>query len=154
MDAVERVAAVKAIRHTRNFAPLAAAFKRIRNILEKSAGKSDRGQGSVKQELLKEPAESQLYIVAQKVGEAAGRLKKEKKYRAALEKISELRPAVDFFFDKVLVMAEDQEIRRNRIALLGSLLKEFSTIADFSELGAEEANKTLESIRVELEPLP
>jgi glycyl-tRNA synthetase beta chain len=143
VDAVERVAAVKAIRNTKNFAPLAAAFKRIRNILEKSAGKSDRGQGSVKQELLKEPAESQLYVVAQKVGEAAGRLKKEKKYRAALEKISELRPAVDLFFDKVLVMAEDQEVRRNRIALLGSLLKEFSTIADFSELGAEEANKTL-----------
>ena len=61
VDAVERVAAVKAIRDTKNFAPLAASFKRIRNILEKSAGKGDKGQGAVKQELLREAAELQLY---------------------------------------------------------------------------------------------
>ncbi len=138
-DAVERVTAVKAIRDTRNFAPLAASFKRIRNILEKSAGKGDKGQGAVKQELLKEAAELQLYTVAQRIGEEATRLKKEKKYRKALEKISELRPAVDLFFDKVLVMVEDENVRRNRIALLAMLLKEFSNIADFSELGSEES---------------
>ncbi len=137
-DAVERVAALKAIRDTRNFAPLAASFKRIRNILEKSAGKGDKGQGAVNQGLLKDAAELQLYTVVQKIGEDATRLKKEKKYRKALEKISEIRPAVDIFFDKVLVMVEDEDIRRNRIALLGTLLKEFSTIADFSELGSEE----------------
>jgi glycyl-tRNA synthetase beta chain len=138
-DAMERVAAVKAIRDTRNFAPLAASFKRIRNILEKSAGKGDRGQSAVKQELLKDAAEFQLHTVVQKIGWEATRLKKEKKYRKALEKISEIRPAVDLFFDKVLVMVEDEDVRRNRIALLGTLLKEFSTIADFSELGSEEA---------------
>src|SRR5277367_1029175 len=138
-DAVERVAAVKAIRDTKNFAPLAASFKRIRNILEKSAGKGDRGQGAVKQELLRDAGELQLYTVVQKIGEEATRLKKEKKYRKALEKISEIRPAVDLFFDKVLVMVDDDDIRRNRIALLGTLLKEFSTIADFSELGSEES---------------
>jgi glycyl-tRNA synthetase beta chain len=138
-DAVERVTAVKAIRDTRNFAPLVASFKRIRNILEKSAGKGDKGQGAVKQELLKEAAELQLYTVAQRIGEEATRLKKEKKYRKALEKISELRPAVDLFFDKVLVMVEDENVRRNRIALLAMLLKEFSNIADFSELGSEES---------------
>jgi glycyl-tRNA synthetase beta chain len=138
-DAVERVAAVKAIRDTKNFAPLAASFKRIRNILEKSAGKGDKGQGAVRQELLQDVAELQLFTIAHKVGEEATRLKKEKKYRKALEKISELRPAVDLFFDKVLVMVEDEGVRRNRIALLGMLLKEFSTIADFSELGSEES---------------
>jgi len=138
VDATERVGALQAIRNTRNFSPLAASFKRIRNILEKSAGEGDRLQGVVNQELLREPAELQLQMVAQKVGEEVSRRKREKKYRAALEKISELRPAVDFFFDKVLVMAEDENVRRNRIALLGGLLKEFSTIADFSELGAEE----------------
>ena len=60
VDAVERVAAVKAIRNTKNFAPLAASFKRIRNILEKSAAAGDKGQGAVKQELLREAAEQQL----------------------------------------------------------------------------------------------
>src|SRR5262249_999059 len=127
-DAVERVDAVKAIRDTKNFAPLAASFKRIRNILEKSKGKSEHGQGTVRQELLKEAAELKLFTAAQRIGEEATRFKKEKKYRKALEKISELRPAVDFFFDKVMVMVEDPELRRNRLALLGGLFKEFSTI--------------------------
>jgi glycyl-tRNA synthetase beta chain len=138
VDAVERVGALQAIRTTKNFAPLAASFKRIRNILQKSAEKSAGANGGVNSELLREPAEMQLQMVAQKIGSEASRYRREKKYRAALEKISELRPAVDFFFDKVLVMAEDENVRRNRIALLGSLLKEFSTIADFSELGAED----------------
>jgi glycyl-tRNA synthetase beta chain len=139
VDAAERVAAVKAIRHTKNFGPLAASFKRIRNILEKSAGEGDKGQVGVHRDLLREAAELQLHTVAQNVGAEATRWKKEKKYRKALEKISELRPAVDLFFDKVLVMAEDDAVRRNRVALLASLLKEFSMIADFSELGAKEA---------------
>ena len=148
VDATERVAALQAIRNTKNFAPLAASFKRIRNILQKSAGPGDSGKGTVVSELLREPAEMQLQMVAQKIGDEASRFRREKKYKAALERISELRPAVDFFFDKVLVMAEDESVRRNRIALLGGLLKEFSTIADFSELGAEEVQvKTQASAR-------
>ncbi len=141
VDAVERVAALKAIRPSKDFAPLAVAFKRIRNILEKSAQTGDKAQGAVNRELLKEPAEVQLHSMALKIGEEATRRKKERKYKAALEKISELRPSVDLFFEKVLVMDEDQEVRRNRIALLGSLLKEFSTIADFSEIGSEDSKR-------------
>jgi glycyl-tRNA synthetase beta chain len=141
VDAAERVEALRAIRNTKNFAPLAASFKRIRNILEKSAVAGDKNQATVKQELLRDPAEQQLSIVAHKIGEEAARRKKAKKYREALEKISELRPAVDFFFDKVLVMAEEADVRRNRLALLGNLLKEFSTIADFSELGGDESRE-------------
>jgi glycyl-tRNA synthetase beta chain len=139
VDAAERVEALKAIRNTKNFPPLAASFKRIRNILDKSAATGDKNQLAVRQDLLRDPAEQQLNLVAHKIGEEATRRKKAKKYREALEKISELRPAVDFFFDKVLVMAEEEDVRRNRLALLGSLLKEFSTIADFSELGGDEA---------------
>jgi len=141
VDAVERVAAVQAIRHTKNFAPLAASFKRIRNILEKSAGAGDKGQLSVKPELLREPAERDLFAAAQKIRDEALRQKRERKYRQALETISDLRPAVDRFFDKVLVMVEEEDLRRNRIALLGTLLREFSTIADFSELGGEESKE-------------
>lgn len=141
VDAAERVAAVKAIRHTKNFGPLAASFKRIRNILEKSAGAGDKGQLTVKPEMLKEPAERELFNATQQIGEEATRKKKMKKYREALETISGLRPAVDQFFDKVLVMVEEPELRRNRISLLGTLLREFSTIADFSELGGEESRE-------------
>ena len=142
-DAAERVAAVKMIRHTKNFAPLAASFKRIRNILEKSAGGLEKAQLTVKPELLREAAEKELFEAAQKIGPEASRHKREKKYREALETISRLRPAVDHFFDKVLVMAEDPELQRNRLALLGNLLKEFSTIADFSELGGEESKEVV-----------
>lgn len=145
VDAADRVEALKAIRNTKNFAPLAASFKRIRNILEKSAVAGDKNQLTVKQELLRDPAELQLNMVVQKIGEEATRRKKSKKYREALEKISELRPAVDFFFDKVLVMAEEEDVRRNRLALLGTLLREFSTIADFSELGGEESKDATRS---------
>jgi glycyl-tRNA synthetase beta chain len=139
VDAVDRVAALKAIRPSKDFVPLAVSFKRIRNILEKSAQGGDKVQSGVNKALLREPAELQLHTMALKIGEEAMRRKKEKKYRAALEKISELRPSVDLFFEKVLVMSEDQELRRNRIALLGGLLKEFSMIADFSELGSDDS---------------
>jgi len=147
VDAAERVKALNAIRRTKDFGPLAAAFKRIRNILEKSAGAGDKGQSGVRMDLLREPAEKELHAAAQKIGEEATRRKKAGRYREALEKISELRPSVDHFFDKVLVMVEDEELRRNRIALLGSLLKEFSTIADFSELGAEEVNEAVRAVK-------
>lgn len=137
-DAVERVAALKAIRNTCDFVPLASAFKRIRNILEKSAGKEDRAQVVVQPELFRENSERDLFEAAQKIGGRATQMRKARQYRQALEAISGLRSAVDLFFDKVLVMAEEEEVRRNRIALLGNLLKEFSTIADFSEIGSEE----------------
>jgi glycyl-tRNA synthetase beta chain len=147
VDAAERVVAVKAIRNTKNFIPLAASFKRIRNILEKSAGKLDKAQLEVEPELLWEPAERELHASAQKIGAEATRRKKAGKYREALEVISELRPSVDKFFDNVLVMVEDTRVRKNRLALLGNLLKEFSTIADFSELVSEDAKDLSQQTR-------
>jgi glycyl-tRNA synthetase beta chain len=147
VDAAERIVAVKAIRITKNFIPLAASFKRIRNILEKSAGKLDKVQLEVEPELLWEPAERELHAAAQKIGAEATRQKKAGKYREALEVISELRPSVDKFFDNVLVMVEDARVRKNRLALLGNLLEEFSTIADFSELVSEDAKDLSQQAR-------
>ena len=133
---------MQAIRNTKNFLPLATAFKRIRNILEKSAVAGDKVQLAVKQELLHEPAERELYAAAQKIREESILKRRERKYRAALEIIAKLRPVVDHFFDKVLVMVEEEELRKNRIALLGTLMREFSTIADFSELGGDSKEET------------
>jgi glycyl-tRNA synthetase beta chain len=147
VDAAERIVAVKAIRNTKNFIPLAASFKRIRNILEKSAGKLDKVQLEVEPELLWEPAERELHAAAQKIGAEATRRKKAGKYREALEVISELRPSVDKFFDNVLVMVEDARVRKNRLALLRNLLEEFSTIADFSELVSEDAKDLSQQAR-------
>jgi glycyl-tRNA synthetase beta chain len=64
-------------------------------------------------------------------------LRKEKKYSEALALLSTARGPVDAFFDKVMVMVEDAKVRSNRLALLRTLLKEFSTIADFSEIVSE-----------------
>ncbi len=141
VDATARVAALKAIRTTRNFPPLAAAFKRIRKILEKAqAGlaKSGARSSAVRVELFREEAERELYEVALKIGEKARAFKNEAKYREALEVIAGLRPAVDRFFDDVMVMAEEKDLRLNRLSLLALLLKEFSTIAEFSEMVSEE----------------
>ena len=58
-----------------------------------------------------------------------------RRYPEALRQIATLRPQVDRYFDTVLVMAKDEAVRENRLSLLAHLLKEFSTVADFSELG-------------------
>src|SRR5438094_929844 len=60
------------------------------------------------------------------------------KYQEALETIAGLRKVVDRFFDGVMVMAENEAVRSNRLALLAELLREFTTVADFSEIGGEE----------------
>ncbi len=129
------MAAVKAIRQTRRISRRWRPASSASGIFWRNPPARRTRTGSGEAEVASGSSELQLHIGGAAIGEEATRLKKEKKYRKALEKISELRPAVDFFFDKVLVMAEDEEVRRNRIALLGNLLKEFSTIADFSELG-------------------
>lgn len=137
VDVRGRVSALKTIRHSKNFEPLAVAFRRIRKILEK-AGADGKGAASVDTGLLRMEAERLLYAEAKQLAERAGKHKRAGEYKEALEAISELRPAVDRFFDDVLVMDNDDAVRKNRLALLAVLLKEFSTIADFAEMAAED----------------
>jgi glycyl-tRNA synthetase beta chain len=141
VDATRRVAALKAIRNTKNFVPLAVAFKRIRKILEKAGpvGPTDTGKPpAVRPDLFREAAEKELHDAALRAAEKAGAHKRAGRYHEALEVIAGLRPPIDRFFDDVLVMAEEEDLRRNRLTLLGELLREFSTIADFSEIVTEE----------------
>ena len=140
VDAAKRVTALHEIRQTPNFMPLAVAFKRIRKILEK-AGIDQEANGRivpVKTELFEEAAERELLSIAGDVAARAADYRRSGNYRDALKAIAELRPAVDRFFDQVMVMAEDESVRKNRLALLSTLLREFSTIADFSEMVTED----------------
>jgi len=137
VDARHRITALKSIRHSKNFEPLAMAFKRIRKILEK-AGPDGAKTRAVNAELFREEAERQLHREALVLAERASAHKRGGRYKEALESISELRPTVDRFFDDVMVMDEDEAVRKNRLALLAGLLKEFSTIADFSEMVSDE----------------
>lgn len=138
VDARRRLEALHAVRRTKNFEPLAVAFKRIRKILEKAGPPGTWQNPAVQTELFAADAERALHEEARRVARAAGEQKRSGRYREALEAIAGLRPAVDSFFDNVLVMAEEETVRRNRLTLLAALLREFSTIADFSEIAAGE----------------
>lgn len=128
VDVEERLNAVREVRPTANFEPLAASFKRIRNILRQA--QVDGAAGPVHPERLESGPEADLYRAFERVRGETATLD----YRGALAAIAGLRPAVDLFFDKVLVNAPDPDLRRNRLTLLHNMLVEFSTIADFSEI--------------------
>jgi glycyl-tRNA synthetase beta chain len=151
VDLEARLVRVQSLRTTPDFEPLAASFKRIRNILEQAgqipgaggaqapagpgpdaapAGRvasvqpqAGAGGGAIDVTLLEAGPETELYEEYQRI---AG--------QPIENVISRLRPKVDLFFDKVLVNAPDARVRLNRLTLLQTLLAEFSTIADFSEI--------------------
>ncbi|HKW89838.1 MAG TPA: glycine--tRNA ligase subunit beta [Candidatus Acidoferrales bacterium] len=137
VDARNRIVALQTIRRTKNFEPLAVAFKRIHKILDK-AGKDGAGAKMAVPELFKEVAERNLYHAAEAARARVAEHKRAGRYREALEAVADLRPVVDRFFDEVLVMAEDEAVRKNRLGLLAMLRKEFSTIADFSLMVPDE----------------
>src|SRR6267154_1645213 len=136
VDVEKRLKALKAIRKTRNFEPLAVSVKRIRKILEKANLPAGDMQ-PVNTQLFEKDAERHLYAAVRKAAASVVVDKRLGKYQEALEEIAVLRKAVDGFFEEVMVMAEDEAVRKNRLALLAEILREFTTIADFSELGGE-----------------
>jgi glycyl-tRNA synthetase beta chain len=121
-----RLLRVQALRSTPDFEPLAASFKRIKNILAQAGFNGPTRWLAVNERLLEPGPEQDLYTA-----HASNRAE-------PLEnRIALLRPKVDAFFDKVLVNAKDDAVRRNRLNVLGDLLHEFSSIADFSEIVTE-----------------
>ena len=120
VDLEARLERIRSLRPTPDFEPMAASFKRIRNILEQA---KFSGGGVINPALLEPGPEKDLYDEFQNI---AG--------QPIENVISRLRPKVDLFFDKVLVNAPDAAVRQNRLTLLNTLLAEFSTIADFSEI--------------------
>jgi glycyl-tRNA synthetase beta chain len=133
-DAVARAEAVTAVRGSEDFAAVSAAFKRMKNILSQAKEKGIPSGSIVDSALLREPTEKAL---VERSAELAGRvavLRGEHSYTAALEQIATLRPQVDAFFEGVMVMVPEAEVRANRLALLEKVLGDFSGIADFSEI--------------------
>jgi glycyl-tRNA synthetase beta chain len=92
----------------------------------------------VNKDLFEKGVERELHAAVRKAAGQVGEDKRAGRYQEALEEIAGLRKIVDQFFVDVMVMAEDEAVRKNRLALLAELLREFTTIADFSELGGEE----------------
>jgi glycyl-tRNA synthetase beta chain len=132
-DAIARANALTAVRGSDDLLAISTAFKRIKNILRQAEEKHDTfGEPSLAQ--LTDPAEQQLQAEAGRVAPEVEALRAQQQYLQALERIATLRPAIDNFFDKVMVMAPDAELRRNRLALIASVFRDFSRIADFSEI--------------------
>ena len=137
VDAVARAEAVTKVRPSADFESISVGFKRIKNILRQARETGKAVADQIDPALLKEEAETSLAGVIPETAKQVEAFRAEHKYDEALLQISKLRPAVDRFFDKVMVMVEDEKLRANRLALLATLLKEFSTIADFSEIVTE-----------------
>jgi glycyl-tRNA synthetase beta chain len=137
VDALARAEAVKQVLHMPEFLAIGAAGKRMRNILRQAEEKGIAP--AARFESLRDSAheEKNLASYLEVNGPRVDALRKKKEYSDALMLLSTARKPVDAFFDKVMVMVEDEGVRANRLALLRTLLKEFSTIADFSEIVTE-----------------
>ena len=133
-DALARVEAVAAVRGSDDFAAIAAAFKRMKNILEQVRAKGESVSAELDLHLLTEPAERTLAEESAGRATRVAQLRGEGKYAVALATIAELRPAVDAFFDKVMVMVPDAALRQARLGLLARVLGDFNQVADFSEI--------------------
>jgi len=132
-DAIARAEALTAVRGSDDFVAISAAFKRIKNILRQAAEKNEPHTTDFTSSLV-EPEELHLAESSAILTEKVAILRKDRNYAAALESIATLRPAVDAFFDKVMVMAPDPQLRAARLGLIQSVLNGFSGIADFSEI--------------------
>jgi len=137
VDAVARAEAVTRVRPSSDFESISIAFKRIKNILRQASETGKRIAADVDPKLLQDGVERDLASQIPQTSELVEKLCATRNYENALIEISKLRPLVDRFFDKVMVMVDDESVRANRLALLQTLLKNFSTIADFSEIVTE-----------------
>ena len=137
VDDLARAEAVTKVRSSGDFASISVAFKRMKNILRQARESGKIPSSRIEQAALIEDAERELAALIPPTAERVRTLRAERNYDQALLEIAKLRPAVDKFFDKVMVMVDNERVRANRLALLETLVKEFSTIADFSEIVTE-----------------
>jgi glycyl-tRNA synthetase beta chain len=133
-DAIARAEALSAVRGSDDVTAISIAFRRIKNIRRQAGEEGPRLFNTVNPALFGESAEEMLYQKALELEPHVKSLQQTRQYRDVLATIATLRPAVDAFFDKVMVMAPEPELRENRLALIGFVQTSFSSIADFSEM--------------------
>lgn len=128
---LKKIEAVEEFKKHPDFEPLVIAFKRVVNILKNFEG------GTVDPSDFAEEEERQLHEAFLSIGDTAGAFIDADDYPSALSEIAKLRKPVDAFFETVLVMAEDERVRRNRLSLLEEISRLFYRIADFSRIVTE-----------------
>ncbi|MFL5344801.1 MAG: glycine--tRNA ligase subunit beta [Hyalangium sp.] len=133
----KRLEALSGLVGRADFTPLAVAFKRVVNIVEKQG--KDVAKGQTNPDKFRDEPERNLHTAfTQARGKVADYLRSDD-FSGALKEITSLKPAVDTFFDKVTVMADDKELRENRVRFLVEIGALFNQVADFSKIQAEAA---------------
>ncbi len=131
LDFLRRLDAVQSFLGHESASSLAAANKRIANILRKAG---DQDTGAVKEKLLQDDAELALWSALKTTRESLQPMLDAREYTAALDELATLREVVDTFFDDVMVMADNEAVKNNRLALLAELRALFLNVADISKL--------------------
>lgn len=130
LDVRQRVEALNSLKTQEDFEPLVATFKRVGNIITGGV------EARINPDLFESGSEKELYNALGEVRSRVDAAMQEGRYLDALHAIATLRPAVDSFFDDVMVMAKDDQVKTNRLALLTDVSSLFSGLADFSRLAA------------------
>lgn len=130
-----RLEALSAFSKKPEFEQAVLTFKRASNIIRK-LGPEDIGRisGAYKTEFLVEPADKELAAKLEEIAPRFDALWQEDKFTELFDLLQELRPTVDSFFDQVMVMAEDKNLRENRLNLLKFLVDRLGALADFNAL--------------------
>jgi glycyl-tRNA synthetase beta chain len=131
-DAIARAEALTVVRGSDDFAAISAAFKRIKNILRQAEEKKFALGSATDVKLA--PEAQRLHDAASALAPEVATLRQLRSYSEALAHIASLRPAVDAFFDKVMVLDPDEAVRGAHLGLIDEVLRNFSGIADFSEI--------------------
>jgi glycyl-tRNA synthetase beta chain len=131
-DAIARAEALTAVRESADFAAVSAACKRIKNILKQAEEKGYRPDEKKLNDLALEAID--LWDRSKEIAPQIAKLREQRNYREALALIATIRPTVDQFFDKVMVLDPDEKVRSANLGLIDAVLRNFSTIADFSEI--------------------
>jgi glycyl-tRNA synthetase beta chain len=136
-DAIARAEALRAVRDSEDFKAISGAFKRIKNIVRQAEEKGEVFAAWEDGELLSQLHEAEERALINAFNEVTGKVNKlaaKRDYREAFETIATLRPAVDAFFERVMVMAPDPELRKARLGMIRHIREGFLAIADFSEI--------------------
>ena len=141
VDAVQRAEALTKARNSeeaKDLEMVCFSFKRIKNILKQADEKQISIPERPAEALMASPAETNLWINGHvKTGALYETRREEGDYDSALSDAASLRPLLDRFFEEVMVMVDDKQLRANRLAILKTIYASFSTIADFSEIVTE-----------------
>jgi glycyl-tRNA synthetase beta chain len=131
-DAIARAEALTSVRGSADFAAVSAACKRIKNILKQAEEKGFRPDERKIGKLALEGID--LWDRSKEIAPQVAKLREQRNYGEALGMIATLRPTIDLFFDKVMVLDADEAVRSANLGLIAEVLRNFSTVADFSEI--------------------